>query len=246
VATPLTPQQRKLEARAKPFERALTQWLIKYGDLVLRQELSRGVSKADTERSLRNDLSRLLELFGVRAIEEAGSSIAGTGWAIPPKLYKEYIAAKEVKLTGIMAATREAVRGSVRRVVLDAETESPQPSAGEIARRIRTQYHGDADQKPFTISSERAALIARTELVQAQNTGIVEGYRATGVKRIEWLAYRDGKSGERHHEKMHGVIINLGDYFETPLGNKLRYPGDPSGPIADTANCRCSAASLRN
>ena len=65
---------------------------------------------------------------------------------------------------------------------------------------------------------------------------------------MEWLSYpNDGRSGRRAHWKMNGQVIRVGEgeYFVTPLGNQLRYPCDPEGDIADTANCRCTTAPKR-
>ncbi len=87
-------------------------------------------------------------------------------------------------------------------------------------------------------------LIARTEMAQAENTGIVEGYKASGVKRLVWLAYKDGRSGDREHDEMHRVETPVGVPFELPDGTRMRYPGDPAAPIKHTANCRCSVGSV--
>lgn len=102
--------------------------------------------------------------------------------------------------------------------------------------RFRTTEGGNL----YAFSPERAELIARTEMAQAENTGIVEGYKATGVLGLEWLAYDDGRTGDRRHNEMKGLAVEVGDRFYTPLGNWLRYPGDPMAPIGETANCRCS------
>lgn len=58
----------------------------------------------------------------------------------------------------------------------------------------------------------------------------------------QWVSYDDGKSGERHHEKMDGLI---GPPFTTYLGNVCQYPGDPALPVGDRAGCRCTIKRVR-
>ncbi len=100
------------------------------------------------------------------------------------------------------------------------------------------------DVREYAFSPERAALIARTETSIAENAGIFAGYEASGVEEIEWLAFRDGRSGDRHHERMHGKRVKLGDYFILPSGAQMMFPGDSDGPIGDLANCRCTSRAV--
>jgi Phage Mu protein F like protein len=241
---------RRVDARSRAMASALHLWLRRFASIIVPEEIHRQLAqhlaKADYGAGLDDDLRRILELYGLRQMRDAAGN--ATDEALPPSAVDEFLAVKEIKLTGLMDSTREVITEGVRGIIQDALAQDPQPSPGEIARRIRLTYLSPEDQgqdAPFVISSERAALIARTELTQAENTGIVEGYKASGVKQIEWLAYHDGRSGERHHEDMDGEIIDVGGYFKTPLGNKLRYPGDPLAPIEDTANCRCTVAAAR-
>ena len=169
-----------------------------------------------------------------------------------------------------MASVRTDVRSSVRQIISDALLEDPRPSTGEIARRIRTTFAGppiggtvrDIVPAPrsgsrvlptqrarltdggslYIFSSERAALIARTEMAQAENEGIVEGYRQSSVRGLKWLAYNDGRTGDRRHNEMKGVTTPIGVPFILPDGTPIRFPGDPNAPIKHTANCRCTVA----
>ncbi len=241
----LIAHERRLDARSKPLAQAMAQWLARYARLVVERELSRRVRKADDEQRLQRELEQILRLYGVRQMTDAAHGTRGGNWQLPPSAIDAFLEQKVIQVTGLARDTRQAIRDDIRRVLREALSETPQPSAGEVARRIRSSYFGPEDARPFAVSSERAALIARTELVQAENTGIVEGYKASGVEEIEWLAYSDGKSGDRHHEDMNGERVKLGEYFVTPLGNKLRYPGDPAAPIKETANCRCTVAPVR-
>lgn len=241
-ARSLAAHNRRIDARAKPLAGALARWLERYSRLIVERELSRQLRKDRDEDRFRDELERLLRLFGLRTMQDAAGGVVAGDVAIPAELVTEFLATKTVQVTGIMAETRESVRAGIKQLIDEALREEKKPSAGEIARRIRSSYFGPEDARPFAVSSERAALIARTELVQAENGGIVAGYTATGVQEIEWVAYTDGRSGDRHHERMDGKRVKLGESFTTPLGNELRYPGDPLGPIKETANCRCTVA----
>lgn len=257
---------RGIDARARAMAPTLERALRRYARHELEKELARKIAKADDADWLTEELRRILQLYGVRQYSEAGRSV---GWVVEPQALRDFLASKEVMLQGLTDDVRASVREATRRLILDAVKETPQPSAGELARRIRTQLLGDGggriigsaqvggagvlptdrlwteDGSLYAVSSERAALIARTELAQAENSGIFDGYAATGVDEIEWISYRDGKSGDRRHDLMHGKRIKLGEYFTTPLGNQLRYPGDPSAPIKETANCRCTFGAAR-
>lgn len=161
----------------------------------------------------------------------------------------QWVKAAATRALAIAEDTQERVREHVRRILGEGDRQSPRATVGEITRRIATEIKAGSPDEPEdtggVFSWARAQTIARTELVQVENTARVVAYAETGVAEIEWLAYRDGRSGERHHERMQGVRVRVGETFTTPLGNSLRYPGDPMGPIGDTANCRCTVRPVR-
>jgi hypothetical protein len=212
-----------------------------------------------------DQLRALLLRFGLTHGADAANGAAGSR-IIPGTLVRDVIAGKPVKIVWferwvreterraarVSASTRERVRESVRTILADADAEDVRPTVAEIAHRIRTQIHAvepakdPAKDRVYVFSAPHAELIARTELAQAENTGRMAGYEATGVEEIEWLAYVDGRSGDRHHERMNHVRAALGSTFVLPSGARLRYPGDPVGPIAETANCRCTVRPAKN
>lgn len=249
------------EHREKSFARAINLWMLrrarKESAEAVRELQGKGrVSKAAGDDE---ELKAILMRFGVAFAEDSAISVSATTQGldtiVDPKLVAREMQQKEFKLKlfqqldgwyskraeQISADTKKMVRDSIQRLITQSLLETPRPSMGEIARRIRTQTHGeDVEGRIYAFSPERAAVIARTELVQAENTGKFEAYKVAGVKKKRWLAKRDGKSGDRHHERMHGVTIDIDEKFTTPLGNDLRFPGDPRAPIGDTVNCRCS------
>lgn len=224
----------------------------------------------DDVRRIEQRLLDVLNTYGLQQWTDAGQGAAARArgaWILEPAAIRDFMRTKEVRLQDILESTRDEVRNSVRDILEAALREQPTPSPGAIARRIKNTFHGktgiggelhavmgEATAARYTteegtlyaFSSERAALIARTELAQAENTGIVQGYTVAGVRHMEWLAYRDGNSGARRHDLMHGQIALIGGSFVNPTtGAHLRYPGDPDADISETANCRCTTAPVR-
>jgi HK97 family phage portal protein len=73
----------------------------------------------------------------------------------------------------------------------------------------------------------RAELIARTESTTANNEGLIEAYKQSGVATgKEWIAVMDDRTREEH-AMLNGEIVGLNENFS----NGLSYPQEP--------NCRC-------
>jgi len=230
---------------------------------------ARGVVAKANNAELERQLREIILTHDLRRLENAARNVGADH--IPNERLQSFLASKEIKVQQITSGTRWAVQDGIRRILAEASAERPRPTDATIARRIKNQFFGagstrrsdaftwDAgdvlptevrstdDGVLYAFSSERAALIARTELVQSENTGIMAGYDATGVQIVMWLAHRDGRSGDRHHERMHRKFIilgNLGEVFILPDGTEMRYPGDPNGPIKHLANCRCTTRAI--
>lgn len=80
---------------------------------------------------------------------------------------------------------------------------------------------------------------ARTATTSAENGGRIDSYKraeAMGIDlKKEWIATLDSRT--RHsHRQLDRVSIPLDDGFD----NGCAFPGDPAGPIFETANCRCT------
>jgi len=219
----------------KPLER----WINKLREQLTREALadlkSGRISLKKAATITDQELLEILALFGVRQSDRAGSQIAealGADWVIPPELVRRIIAEKAINVQNIHADIVEAVQEAIRAVMHEAEVADPRPSMATISRTMREELDG-----LHAVSQARAALIARTESIQNESTGIFEGMEVAEVDEIEWLSSRNPNHGDRAHQRMDGKTVKLGGYFTTPKGNRLRYPGDPLGAIEDTANC---------
>ena len=105
-----------------------------------------------------------------------------------------------------------------------------------LARRLR------AAMAPGATVAE-STMIARTEVVSAYNGAVAEMARTVGpdvAGGMEWIATGDGRT-RPEHVAADGQIAEFGTQF-TVGGESLGYPGDPSGSLAMTVNCRCAAA----
>jgi hypothetical protein len=106
----------------------------------------------------------------------------------------------------------------------------------------------------------RADLIARMEMRTALHAAQDQAYRqaidagmvSAEVVTKEWRSRRDERVRDTHrrrpmtvdndstHWGLDGVVKQLDDYFISSSGARLRYPGDPSAPLSETAGCRCN------
>lgn len=92
----------------------------------------------------------------------------------------------------------------------------------------------------------RAELIARTESCTTMNAGANELYKAEGIQMKEWISVQDDRTRDAHLV-MDGVVIPIEDKFEVPAtsqseGAFMDYAGDPTAPVGQVANCRCTIA----
>lgn len=99
----------------------------------------------------------------------------------------------------------------------------------------------------------QAARIARTEVNRAANTGAkAQADTSKYQQNKEWIAIHDNRTrgnpinGQRDHANhwtLDGMKIDEEDVFVDPRnGDRLDFPGDPSGSAASTINCRCAVA----
>lgn len=79
-----------------------------------------------------------------------------------------------------------------------------------------------------------ARRIARTEIHNAHQMGIMNTYQEMGVEYTQWAAAHDKRTRTSHRD-IDGEIIPLGGTYS----NGCQFPGDTNGPIKEWINCRC-------
>ncbi len=95
----------------------------------------------------------------------------------------------------------------------------------------------------------RAQTIAKTETLAAAGAADLELWEQAveeGVISADDVFNTWRTSGRRNvrdsHRAMNGQKRRLGVPFDSGLGSKLRFPGDPQAPAADRINCHCVVA----
>lgn len=183
---------------------------------------------SEDEARARRILKELLRERGVEAINELGE-LVDLAEAIEINLNSERVARfldAQVNRAIIVpdGTTAQMLRESLAEGVQANETLS------ELAARVRSVFEARGNM---------AATIARTETLPGFNLATQEAWEATGVvEQQEWLTARDDQVRPAHAE-VDGDAVPLGSAF-TVGGEPLLYPGDPSGSIGNTANCRCT------
>jgi uncharacterized protein with gpF-like domain len=93
------------------------------------------------------------------------------------------------------------------------------------------------------MSALRANIIARTETHTAANYGAQQAAELTGLNmKREWVSAQDDRTrdtSEADHVDADGQTVGMKEPF-TVSGEKLMFPGDPSGSAANVINCRCA------
>lgn len=103
----------------------------------------------------------------------------------------------------------------------------------KVAANIETRFE--------QLKTWEAKRIARTEMHNAHQMGIMNTYYEMGVEYTQWSSAHDSRvrglkpKDKADHVKMDGEIIPLGGTYS----NDLQYPGDTKGPIYEWINCRC-------
>ena len=260
---------RKVISRSKELARQIERWIKVNAkrelrrimeDIKLRgpEALSDKRVKKATDEWDDKTLLAILRRYGVRQIVDTGREFAGSEWKFAPTAQAAFIREKTVQIQGMKRGMQREMRQSVATALSGWLTEDPQPSLNEISNRLSSWLTvSSAAETPRALKplgqrftshgiGARARMIARTEQNQARNIGRIQAAQETGAEYLLWLANNDGKSGERHHEELHNMVVRVGEEFVNPLtGARLRYPGDqsaksPFGVAGEIINCRCS------
>lgn len=190
---------------------------------------------AGIQRTLDADYRLVASHFGKRLLDEA-KSYSGPdvikaslserlGFAIG-SFISRVIASK---VTQINRTTESQIR-SIIRGGLDEGL-----GVDKIGKRIR--------ETAAPMSALRAHIIARTETHTAANFGAQTAAELTGLDmKREWVSASDERTrdtSEADHRDADGQVVGMKEPFVVS-GEKLMFPGDPSGSASNIINCRCS------
>jgi len=157
-------------------------------------------------------ITEMVKINGQAAMAELGVEIAFD--ITNPKVIKWIKDRCGLLIKSISDTTLEKLRKTLAEGVANGE------SIPNLASRISGVYD--------EAKGSRAVKIARTETINASNSGALEAYKQSGVvEKKEWLATMDDRVRDEH-AAMNGEVVDI----DKPFSNGEMYPGD--------VNCRCT------
>lgn len=168
------------------------------------------------------------------AVDMANRLTPGISFSVDERAAGQWIANKVLKLQqDVTRFTQEQLTDAVVESVRDAVSTglSQSETIDQIRERILETYN-------FAVES-RAERIARTETVGAANAGAMQAIKESSAPYKTWITSRDDRVRDAH-AAMEGQTIKKDEYFVTPDGETLMFPGDPNGGPSAIINCRCN------
>lgn len=165
------------------------------------------------------------------AAEDAAAALAADAPVSPDGTPALWTAGTVTVVLGLIAAdaTRHAVQLAAR--LADAD------QSGADLESLTVIVRGSATSA--TRWAAGIAVQAATAAVEGAKSAVADAAARLGVTR-QWVARSDGRTRPSHlaangQRQSPGVPFEVGDSL-------LRYPGDPAGPVRETAACRCRVA----
>ena len=184
-----------------------------------KREYQLGNKEAERLINITNDIHSDKSIRKVKGYIKRTNDLFGTiGWTEEDLLEKVFIASKR---------TLARVTSDLNQIITEGYTSGK--GINIVANALTRRF----DQ----LETWEAKRIARTEIHNSHNQGVMRIYNEVGVEYTQWIAAHDNRTRESHIE-IDGEIIEMGGTYS----NGLRYPGDTSGDIEEWINCRCSNA----
>ena len=247
------------DARARsieePFIKAMGKAFTKQNELV-----NKTIKEAiENNKDVGTEIERLYDNKMNEALKHTLAGAFLTGLSVGAEHAQELLGKKSVK--DLSEATRrafnlwidsyglelakdinETTKKKLRKVLSEAIAEGE-----DLAIRIK-KLIAASDGMFEEDKKWRAELIARTESCSTMNAGSNVIYQAEGIQYKEWLSVQDERTRDSHLI-MDGVVVPVTDKFEVPATDNsdaafMEYPGDPTAPVGQVANCRCSMAPI--
>lgn len=223
--------RKRLRAKAKKSSSAV---VTKYVATEAEIERLLDMNKAEWASAMQTAAFPAMEKALVEAAEALHVAVAGEGAlvAVTDPAVVQFMAAKEVSLAeGSMTTLAKDVQRKIVSVLAGAEDAVSLPSAiTEVLQDLEGEMKVMLDQM-----GARAEMIARTEVNSAVSFARQEQMVADEIERHEWISSRDGAVRDSH-SSLEGKTVKVGAEF----GYGLKHPGDPSAPVGEIVNCRCT------
>ena len=157
-------------------------------------------------------ITEIVKINGIDAMAEIGVDVS---FDVTNPLVTKWIKKRSGDLIkNILDTTKDKLRKTLAEGIEAGE------SIPKLANRVSAVYE--------EAKGSRAIKIARTETINASNSGAYQAYRQSDIiKEKEWLATMDDRVREEH-AAMNGEVVGL----DEPFSNGLMFPGEP--------NCRCT------
>jgi hypothetical protein len=203
---------------------------------MVRDRLSRGMARGDNPRTVALDLVGRIDkatgkreggLIGLTQRQEASIAKAADELSgVDREMLENYL-------------SRKLRNKSFDRHVVKALRDGT-PIPADIRRKMVTALRN-------ATLKFRGDMIGRTEALSVLHRGryqafaqaITSGEVSADEVTRSWQSASDNRVRESH-AKMNGQTIGFYEYYTTPSGAKLLFPGDPAGPASEIINCRCT------
>lgn len=103
-----------------------------------------------------------------------------------------------------------------------------------LSARLIPKRHAGEKVESYRV---RIRTAARTAATSNYNSSAVMSMAERGVTAKKWVARMDSRT-RPDHAHVHGTTLPIDQLF-TVGAALMSYPGDPAGPLEQTANCRC-------
>lgn len=188
------------------------------------------------------------ELFRIEASRARSQAYTALAQAIPDDADQfRDLARQSARSAGDLDRLKREL-ATVDDQLFKAKRDPSQDEAAETARLKRRRQHlyGQVDEADETWRN-KAQLIARTESTNVLNEAslrrAIDSETASGTELLKvWISKRDERVRDTH-EEAHNQAVPLADKFTVGV-SLMERPGDPTAPIEEVANCRCTITFL--
>lgn len=136
-----------------------------------------------------------------------------------------------------LQASGEINKKEMNKLLVDLKgtLDQSDPIAMQVNQLIENIY---GIKKPTKLKESRSTTIARTTSTYTRNLGFQNTYKGNEfIVGKRWVAVGDKFTRDQHLRADNQIVNKESDFVVG--GEKLKYPGDPSGSAENIINCRC-------